>query len=72
MMTNIFVFQNPQVYLLKIKINVNFYLFKKRILLLLLLNNILPKRSRQIGLCKVIDIAIQAHNVDTIKKKIQN
>lgn len=72
MMTNIFVFQNPQVYLLKIKINVNFYLFTKIISSLSLSNNILPKRSRQIGFCKVIDIAVQAHNVDTIKKKIQN
>lgn len=72
MMTNIFVFQNPQVYLLKTKINVHFYLFTKIILSLLLSNNVLPKRSRHIGLCKVNDIDIQAHNVDTIKKKIQN
>jgi len=41
-------------------------------MLMLLVNNILPKRSRQIGFCKVVAVTMQADNVDKIKKKIQN
>jgi len=72
MMPNIFVFQNPQDCLLKIKLFVIFLLIIEIQLTLVLLYYISPKRSRHSEFCKVNVIAMQVHNADTVMKNIQN
>jgi len=70
MMNNIFAFHNLQVCLLKTKIDV--IQLQKHFWNLILLYNVLPKISRQIGFCNVTVIDMEDQNVDTIMKNIQN